>query len=326
MLPCSSRRAAFTLIELLVVIAVIAVLIALLVPAVQKVRAAANRAQCVNNLKQIALAVHGYHDVNKTFPVNTLLKDQANNWDAANWSWLARILPHVEQGPLYLQGNIPNNTLMQSKLVVAAQVPLFLCPSDPTSDSGPRTDRANLVGMSVGLTNYKGVSGANWGAYTNAASNPPNDEGGAPNSAGADARWINKSTIDGSYNGLNDGDGIFFRTDYRHKRKLTDITDGTSNTFMVGEDVPDLDIHCAWPFANTASSTCGIAPNAKKPNGTDFAAGDWPDAYSFHSRHEGGLHFAMADGSVHWISNGIDLPTYRALATIRGEEVVPVPE
>jgi prepilin-type N-terminal cleavage/methylation domain-containing protein/prepilin-type processing-associated H-X9-DG protein len=323
MVPRSCRTAAFTLIELLVVIAIIAILIGLLVPAVQKVREAANRTQCINNLHQLALAVHAYHDVHKSYPPNTLILDRQSNWNAPNWSWLARILPYIEMNNLYVQGNIPNNTLLQSKDVVAAQIPVFLCPSDPTSASGPWTDRANLVGLPVGLTNYKGVSGANWGLWSSAEAKPPNDSGGTL--IGADARWINPSTIDGSKNGLNDGDGIFFRTDYRHQRRIASVTDGTSNTFMIGEDVPSKDIHCAWPFANTASSTCAIAPNAKRPNGSEYASSDWPNTYSFHSWHQGGLHFALADGSVRFISDSISLPSYRALATIQGGEAVSEP-
>jgi prepilin-type N-terminal cleavage/methylation domain-containing protein/prepilin-type processing-associated H-X9-DG protein len=323
------RRVGFTLIELLVVIAIIAVLIGLLVPAVQKVREAANRMACQNNLKQIALAVHNYIDTESYFPVNTLITDQQNNWISPNWSWLARSLPFIEQDNLYKTGNLPRNALgdttgaISTRSLVGTQIKVFLCPTDAESSTGPWTDRANLVGLPVGLTNYKGVSGANWGWYSNAAANPPNDAGGTV--IAADARWLNPSTIDGSLNGLNNGDGLFFRTDYRHKRRLADILDGTSNTFMIGEDVPRKNIHCAWPFANTANGTCAIAPNARRPDGTEWPASNWPNVYSFRSRHPGGLQFALADGSVRFVSDTIELRLYRALATIKGGEVVPLP-
>jgi prepilin-type N-terminal cleavage/methylation domain-containing protein/prepilin-type processing-associated H-X9-DG protein len=333
MCPSATRRSSgFTLIELLVVIAIIGILIALLLPAVQKIREAAARMQCSNNLKQLALACHNYHDAEGHFPVNSLITDQQNNWVSPNWSWLARSLPYIEQGNMYQQAGIPTQRLdggapiknpptNPTQIVVATQVKTFLCPSDDSSQ-GPRTDRANLVGMLVGVTNYKGVAGANWGYYRNAQL--ANDSGRPPNIA-TDARWINPSTINGSYNGLNDGDGIFFRADYRIKRRIADITDGTSNTFMIGEDIPSKNIHCAWPFANTATGTCAIAPNGKRPNGTEFTIGDWPNVYSFRSRHLGGLQFAYADGSVHFINDSIPLTVYRAMATISGGEVVTAP-
>src|SRR5262249_39048435 len=157
------------------------------------------------------------------------------------------------------------------------------------------TDRANLPGLRVGLTNYKGVSGANWGWYTRADLNPPNDAGNNGGFINCDARFINKSTLDGSYNGLNDGDGLFFRADHRHKHKIANVTKGTTNTFMVGKNTPEKNAPPAWPFANTANGTCAIYPNAKRTNGTEFAPGDWPNVYSFRSRHAGGLQFAYVD-------------------------------
>ena len=251
------RRRGFTLIELLVVIAIIAVLIGLLLPAVQKVREAAYRMVCTNNLKQIALGVHAYHDAELFIPVNTLVTDKDQNWDQPNWSWLSRLLPYVEQGPLYQQGNIPTNTLVASKTQVATQIKLFLCPTDPSSHTGPRTDGTNMGGFPLGQTNYKGVAGADWGWWD--LTTDKNDKGGTP--IACDPRWVNPSTIDGSENGLNDGDGIFTRTDHRHKKSMKDIEDGTSNTFLAGEDVPQWDLHCSWPYANHGTGTCGIGLN-----------------------------------------------------------------
>jgi len=315
-------RPAFTLIELLVGIAIIGVLIALLLPAVQKVREAANRLQCRNNLKQLALAVHDYHQVFGFFPVNTLDNHNwADNWAGHNWSWLARILPYIEQEPLYKAANIPNNTLLQSRSYCAMQVKVFLCPSDPYSNSGPRTDAINLANLPVGQTNYKGVSGANWG--WNSEPLPwGTDFGGGP--CGADPRWVNTS-IDGSRNGLSWGDGIFFRVDSHRPRRIADVRDGTSNTFLIGEDLPLKNRHCSWPYANNANGTCGIAPNARTTSGAEYGPADWPNVYSFHSLHANGLHFAFADGSVHFLQDSINLATYRALATMQSGEPVEVP-
>jgi prepilin-type N-terminal cleavage/methylation domain-containing protein/prepilin-type processing-associated H-X9-DG protein len=304
------RQAGFTLVELLVVIAITAVLIGLLLPAVMKVREAANRMGCLSNLKQIALATHAYHDVEGRLPVNTLPGPWGPYGSSTKaWSWLARLLPYVEQDNLYRQGNIPNNTLYDSRDVVAAQIRLLLCPSDASSRGGPRSDEADLGFLSppnilAGQTNYKGVSGANW--------------------MWGDDRWHNPGT-NGSADGLNQGDGLFYRSDWSSPKRLTDVADGASSTLMVGEDVPAKNQWCAWPHANSAVGTCAIAPNARRPDGTEYPPTDWTNIYSFRSRHPGGLQFALVDGSARFLSDAIDLKVYRALATIRGGEVVTPP-
>jgi prepilin-type N-terminal cleavage/methylation domain-containing protein/prepilin-type processing-associated H-X9-DG protein len=310
------RRAAFTLIELLVVIAIIAILIGLLLPAVQKVREAASRAKCQNNLKQLALAVHAYHDAYNVFPINT---GYTIDNTRPNWSWLARILPYVEQENLAKLGGIPNAPMNdpQAMTAMATEVPLFLCPSDAWSHQGPRTDEFNITGQPVGQTNYKGVSGANWGNNASLGTGP-----GSP--FACDARWRNPS-LSGSYSGLDEGDGVFYRTDYRRPLRLTGITDGTSTTLMIGEDLPEKNRHCDWPYHNHANGTCAIGPNARAIDGTEYTPSDWPNVYSFHSRHTNGLNFALADGSVTFIRDDIELSLYRALATIRAGEVVSLP-
>ena len=303
---------AMSLIELLIVIAIIAILIGLLLPAVQKVRAAASGLRCKNNLRQIALAVHAFHDVEGRLPYGQLGGPYGVGPDSRAWSWLARVLPHLEQDNVYRQGSIPNKTLRQSG-VADRDINVFLCPSDRPLGAGQRQYSSDVFGFPVGNTNYKGVSGANWGDDT---------YGIGPN---IDTDWRNAGT-NGSFNGLDLGDGMMYRTDSARGLRLTSVTDGTSNTFMIGEDVPANNVWCSWPYANNAYGTCAIPPNVElRYQGPQYKPGDWQNLWSFRSRHAGGLHFATADGAVRFIADTIDLPTYRALATIQGGEVAAVP-
>ena len=306
---------ALPLIELLVVIAIIAILIGLLLPAVQKVREAAARSKCTNNLKQIALAVHGYHDVNNRMPPNRDPGKWGYDDNGRSWSWLTQILPNIEQSAIYnapstATGN-PNlgaavnyaagtnalPTFNEHAAVHATQINSLLCPSD-SGNTIARTDRANGSGSAgCGNTSYRGVSGQNW--------------------AWGDAQWNAvpaNGVAGGDTNGLDNGDGIFYRADEKRPLTLIGITDGTSNTFMIGEDLPDLNVHDGWPRSNYANGTCAIKLNNGLKNGDPGYnnKGDWPNVYSFRSRHTSGGNFALADGTVRFIADSIparDLPS-----------------
>ncbi len=268
------RRPGFTLIELLVVIAIIGVLIALLLPAVQKVREAANRTSCANNLKQLALGVHNYHDTHRKVPANIYYTYDPT---APNWSWLANMLPFIEQDNLYQAAKIgvnpPNNTC------------------------------------------YKANIGSNWG-------------GGAPGTAlwwGTDPQWCNpdpnNSNQATTYDGCVYGNGVF--NEGKRQIRITDILDGTSNTFMIGEALSGKDYQNSWSHMDNAIATCAFPPNVKNPvTGQDYPPDQWFNHYNFASAHPGVVQFAMADGSVRFIENNIDLVTFRALSTRAVGEVV----
>jgi prepilin-type N-terminal cleavage/methylation domain-containing protein len=329
--PNRSRPAAFTLIELLVVIAIIAILIALLVPAVQKVRDAAAMTDCRNRVKQLALACHGYHDAYKTLPRNGAINNVGTGNPSgagccgpgdARWSWLARILPYVEQGAIYQQAGIPTTAPANSvatQTVIATPIGLFFCPADSASANAPRAGNPNTSPYLAAETNYKGVMGSMWcyGSYQNNC--PAGTVGGAFTDASLGIAGGNSC-----YMGLDKSDGIFSRADIHWPLTLVGITDGTSNTLMIGEDLPEYDEWNDWWSSNGAIGTCAIPLNY---NEGDPGYGDWPNLYSFRSRHSGGfVNFAAADGTVRSISSNISLTVYRQLATIAGGESAVMPD
>jgi len=335
----SRVRLGFTLIELLVVIAIIAILIALLVPAVQKVREAAARLQCANNMKQLALGCHSFHDANKVLPQNF----GCCGTGGAYWSWIAMVLPYIEQNDIYLAGNIgvftPQGhtvtTLAASTVngqpTIAIPVQMVRCPSDPTYGQTLWTDRADISPTPCAISNYKGVAGANW-EWGNALWNP----GWSP------AVGVNG----GNQQGLDAGNGVLWRSNgpgasgniaggQEFSWPLVAITDGTSNTFMIGEDLPLLSQWCGcWAYANNTTGTTAIYLNANQTAGLGVTEqndtnGDWGDNYGFASMHSGsgGANFAFCDGRVSFISNSIGMTTvYRYLATAQGGEVVADPD
>jgi prepilin-type N-terminal cleavage/methylation domain-containing protein len=308
---CKSRG--FTLIELLVVIAIIAILIALLLPAVQQAREAARRTQCRNHLKQLALAVHNYESSYNTLPINRYGDyTYSHLWnyayeDSTSWSWLATILPYIDQAGLWNQGNIPFVALKDSP-VLSATVAVFNCPSDVLSGSGPKPERSHYLRTTptVGMTNYKGVQGANfcWGDWAN------------PNPGG------------GSCEPWEHGNGPLFPLDYVRPRRWQNFVDGTSTTLLIGEDIYNpgnpgnmhYGLGYAWAHAVEANAIAALPINARRPDGTPYAPGDWQGQNGFRSQHTGGAHFALGDGSVRFLSENIALGLFRAAATLSGGE------
>jgi len=307
------RRTGFTLVELLVVIAIIGILVALLLPAIQAAREAARRTECSNNLKNIALALHNYHDTYKSLPISYSGNGQCNT-NCTGYSWIVGILPFIEYQSLYDQIDFSTNT-NGNRAVLETPIETLLCPSDGTRDGGTMANaRANIPGdWTVGINNYKSVSGGNWdhcGASCNARQLP--------------ARWGNTGHIDR-------GNGIICRNHDNQRKnytKFSHVTDGTSTTFAVGEAIPAWCTHTWWWWYNGTTATCGIPLNYRAENTNAWMEahrGDWGQNYSFFSLHPGGGQFAMVDASTHFISNDIDITLYRSLATINGKEAVELP-
>ncbi len=314
----TSKRPAFTLAELLVVIAIIGILIALLLPAVQAARESARRSQCGNNLKQLALAVHHFHEAKRKLPHGQYGDYTGSSSfggpfeDSQSWSWLSDTLPYLEQSNLRKEGNIPYARLDQSK-ATAQNIDYFFCPSDEAKYNSPQPEKSHYLrtGVPVGLTNYKGVQGANfcWSV------------------------WINPGTNGNTCEPWEKGDGIFFPMVWQHPKGMASLRDGSSNTLMIGEDIWNPQLLApysygkgfAWVHAVETCLTCAIPPNYKLPGGVPFTSADWAEAHGFKSRHPGGVQFASADGSVRFLQDRVAIGLYRALATIYGKEAVQMP-
>jgi len=360
----TSNSAGFTLVELLVVIAIIGILVGMLLPAVQAARESAHRASCLNNVKQIALAVNTYETSQRQYPQNwgvaaggpgypTPLGQGASS---AGVSWLTLILPYLDNTPLFNMtsasvqpsANTPNaanwyrftlppdpntgiNNMAASRTIVSA----FLCPSDIQRglfDSKGFDNLADqIAGTGRGATNYKACAGSNW-------------QWPLP-IAGTRGRNAGKS------DGLDYGNGVICRgggafgngpplpTTIQPPAQTTasvDVRDGTSKTFLVGESVPAWCDWSMWMWFDGSTATCGLPMNyyrqlgGSDPTSITTTYGTlFPQEvkvnYGFMSRHTGGCNFAACDGSVHFVNEQIDPSIYQALATIDGGEPVDFP-
>jgi prepilin-type N-terminal cleavage/methylation domain-containing protein len=293
------RAAGFTLVELLVVVAIIGVLMALLLPAVQAAREAARSAQCKNSLRQVGLALHNYHDVHGRLPPGWI-GDAPEG--VPGWGWSVSILPQIEQGPLH-DNLIRRNLPISDPVNQAARehiIPVLLCASDPTPkkfkigtggdhDHDHDEEEEGVVHQHsvddgtpmfvVSRSNYVGVFG------TNEIEEEPAS-----------------------------GDGSFY---FLSSTRFADITDGLSNTLVVGER------HARFG----GSMWQGVVPEANEAMVRVVGVGDHTPNHrehhfdDFSSYHPGGVHFVAGDGSVRRIDDSVDLQVYRALLTRGGGEV-----
>jgi prepilin-type processing-associated H-X9-DG protein len=333
-------------VELLVVIAIIGVLVALLLPAVQAAREAARRSACTNNLKNLSLAVLNHHDSQLHFPVSmgSVLDPNPDNRPQPAVGWIVNTLPQMEQQQLFQQfksagafegtflagacrqvregrGIASTKGGVSSPQLMKTQLSILQCPSD-----------ANVLELSneqyqwelcdVARTSYKGViddsfMNLEFSTYSNDTTTMPSgmyDE----TVSGTTQRDCHRDTR---------CRGIFFRQTFRKPVKISDVIDGTSNTLLIGEDVPEFNRHSAAYYSNGDVCSCNTPINhglAQDPR--TFAYDFWFDAQGFRSRHPGGVHFALADGSVRFINESTDSVVYRASCTRNGEEAVTLPQ
>jgi len=289
-------RSGFTLIELLVVIAIIAILIALLLPAVQQAREAARRTQCRNNLKQIGLAMHNYHDVHSILPAGWIGVDNTTGEpfvDGNNgWGWAARILPQLDQVNVYNQTNfthgVENALNLDARLNI---IPSYLCPSDQaTARKFEIHDDMDAPICEVAYSNYVGVFGTSE----------------IDSCEGQPAPFVCK------------GEGMFH---HQSAVKLTQVTDGLSNTIMVGERKTKLvdDWQSTWAGVVVGGEEAAVRILGSTDHTPNNEANHFDD---FSSYHAGGAQFVLGDGSVRFIMTNIDHSLYQSLATRVGGEVV----
>ncbi len=314
----TTRRRGFTLLELLVVIAIIAVLIGLLLSAVQKVREAASRTQCVNHLKQLALAAHNYHDTAGEFPTGARLPVDVGGRPTGGTNLMVELLPYVEQDNLYKRWDYHDNrtNVAGGRNATQAQViKILLCPSDPLPEPVVQFTATNWV-IPPWARGFWGMS-----SYGGNAGKRSVDPGAPP-----------------AFPGLS-RDGIFFIDSCV---RLADITDGSTNTFLFGERYhrdPEYDRlqpivfpglapipqvgkwgHVAGPGVMAQVTLHTAAPiNYRMPTEGDISA-LWDWICAFGSGHMHGANFAFADGHVRFVSESIPLPMLQALGTrARGE-------
>jgi prepilin-type N-terminal cleavage/methylation domain-containing protein/prepilin-type processing-associated H-X9-DG protein len=306
----SARLRGFTLVELLVVIAIIGILIALLLPAVQAARDAARRTHCVNNMKQIGLALQSYHDTKSEFPFATAY------FLTPAGTWASFILPYIEQQAQYDQFDF-NTWLSDPVNTVAVTTPVatMICPSDPQAGNPILAGRGD-----TGLVNPPRSFGL-WYPVSMGPTHPdacpfcPDPNPGPDN-------WCCQGYNLGTMMPKNNYVGMFGR--YPKGISMRHVSDGLSNTLMAGETLPG---HCIFNGAYVTNylvlSTTIPLNTMESDNGV---RGTWFRTCGFKSLHPGGANMLMGDASVQFLSEAIDFRLYNNLGTRAGGEAVVVPQ
>ena len=356
------RTRGFTLIELLVVIAIIAILIALLLPAVQQAREAARRTQCRNNLKQLTLALHNYHDVFNQLPPGAICADPIvttdpttsnnrcqgafrNKWWGATWAVM--LLPYFDQANLFniYDTSLPSGVAPNPQ-VTSEELTVMKCPSDVQA---PPANRPNNVLERYSKGNYAANYGGGWG-HENC--------GGGQDGCDGFTRWAG-SPNKGPFSSRCGCWGPGSNGHDRWGARFGDIQDGASNTVLLGEILKlSANSDCRGCWGRVNGSIFSAYTRARPRNGPQgictpnhLATGDFRDCpvhcasgaasrtdsrnltcrdcsgdgrggVCARSRHTGGVHLAFGDGAVQFISDNIDRQTYRGLLTIQGREVL----
>ena len=308
------RHRGFTLIELLVVIAIIAILIALLLPAVQQAREAARRSQCKNNLKQLALGLHNYHDSNQSFPPGGITLGNCCGTRSGT-SWPISILPYIDQTPLYnrydfgFDGRQGRNERSANQSVRQQSLTVHYCPSDPNVGRLERPESGPGRGLEYRMSSYRGV-------------------GGKTNGRG----WWDNNQWTGI--GQPTWKGVLHAIGLNRLRpeRVATVTDGTSNTLMLGEMATKTRSRRGtfWAYTYTSYNRSDISVGQPRTLINDYnrcvsiggSGGSNACKRGWGSFHVGGLHFAMCDGSVRMISTNVFMDTLANMATIGDGEVI----
>lgn len=294
-------RRGFTLVELLVVIAIIGVLVALLLPAVQAARESARRTACNNQLKQITLAMHNYHDTYNRLPIC-----YPHDWPLARrWNWIPILLPFMEDQNLWDKLDFSIASWQGSNFqFLQKKHPKFLCPTNTFNDELREEEFFAAPTWAISQADY----GVCHGDYKNASG-------------------VGQAPDYGNFGDATPVRGMIGR--WTWSARFADCTDGLSNTYLVGECIGTWSICQNWGCQSWGTTAHPInfmnRSFMNRSSWPEYKPGKyrWDESIGFRSLHPGGCHFAHADGSVKFYNENINGVNYRALASREGGEVTP---